>query len=214
MNEESATLGAPQPRRRLSRDESRHETRRRLLESARQLFARQGYGGCSVDAIAEGAGYSKGAFYSNFESKEAVFLELLREHKAAVLGEVAGLFEKGGDVIQILAGVEAFFREQEKDSYWCLLSLEFQLMAARDPVFHAQFLEMFRAERQQIAAFVAALHAKAGVLPPLPPEQLAAGLYSLFQGVQLQGLADPEGIPHGLPSALLTLFQGALLRRP
>jgi AcrR family transcriptional regulator len=54
---------------RLSRQESRLETRTRLLESAAELFARGGYEGASVDLIAESAGYSKGGFYSNFESK-------------------------------------------------------------------------------------------------------------------------------------------------
>ncbi len=63
---------------RLSREESRRQTRARLLESAQDIFALDRFGGASVDQIAEHAGYSKGAIYSNFESKESLFLELLR----------------------------------------------------------------------------------------------------------------------------------------
>ena len=208
---EQLTDEAASPRRRLTRKESRGETRMRILEAARLLFARLGYAGCSVDAIAEAAGYSKGAFYSNFESKDAVFLELLRDHKMAVLGGVAGLFEGESDVFVILGKVKDYFVEQEKDPCWCMLSLEFQLMAARNPSFHAQFLEMFRAERKEIAGFVAALFAKANVPPPVEAEKFAAALYALFQGVQLQGIADPESIPRGFPSEMLVLFQGAFL---
>src|SRR6201986_3897308 len=76
---------------RLTRQESRLETRTRLLDSAAQLFARGGYEGASVDLIAENAGYSKGAFYSNFESKEAIFLELLDLHKRREIEALAQL---------------------------------------------------------------------------------------------------------------------------
>ena len=62
---------------RLSRVESQALTRARLLDAAQDLFRREGYATTSVDRIAEAAGYSKGAFYSNFEGKEAIFLAVL-----------------------------------------------------------------------------------------------------------------------------------------
>lgn len=62
---------------RLSRAESQALTLQRLLASARELFRRDGYAATSVERIAEDAGYSKGAFYSNFDSKEAIFLAVL-----------------------------------------------------------------------------------------------------------------------------------------
>lgn len=62
------------PRRRLTREESQAQTRGRLLDAARTVFAGRGYHGASVEEIAEEAGYSKGAVYSNFESKEEIFL--------------------------------------------------------------------------------------------------------------------------------------------
>jgi AcrR family transcriptional regulator len=64
---------------RMSREESREVTRAKLIASARALFAREGFGGASIDRIAEEAGFSKGAFYSNFESKEDIFLHLLED---------------------------------------------------------------------------------------------------------------------------------------
>src|ERR1700727_2398993 len=76
---------------RLTRQESRLETRSKFLDSGAQLFARDGYEGASVDLIAESAGYSKGAFYSNFEGKEAIFLELLDAHKRREIDTLAQL---------------------------------------------------------------------------------------------------------------------------
>jgi AcrR family transcriptional regulator len=79
----------------MTREESRIQTRLKLLAAARAVFARQGYGGASVDRIAEHAGFSKGAFYSNFESKEDVFLQLL---------ETTGI-EEAEDLRKTLEGV-------------------------------------------------------------------------------------------------------------
>jgi AcrR family transcriptional regulator len=68
------------PARRLSRDEQRARTRRDLLAAAATVFARNGYHATSVDMVAEAAGYTKGAVYSNFASKEELFLALIDEH--------------------------------------------------------------------------------------------------------------------------------------
>ena len=70
---------SPSKRIRLTREESQALTRERLLESAAHEITRHG-AGASVRDIAEAAGYSQGAVYANFESKELMFLELLRRH--------------------------------------------------------------------------------------------------------------------------------------
>src|SRR5271156_4965846 len=73
---------------RLSRAQQQAVTRERLLAAAEQVIARHGYGGASIDLITAEAGYSKGAVYSNFESKEAVFLELLRLYMERDMAEL------------------------------------------------------------------------------------------------------------------------------
>jgi AcrR family transcriptional regulator len=62
---------------RLTREESRALTRERLLAAAAKVFAQDGFGGSSIDRIADEAGFSKGAFYSNFASKDDIFLQLV-----------------------------------------------------------------------------------------------------------------------------------------
>ena len=79
---------------RLTRAQQQALTRERLLAAAERVLARHGYGGASIDLITAEAGYSKGAIYSNFESKEAVFLELSRvymERDTAELGRIVSI---------------------------------------------------------------------------------------------------------------------------
>src|SRR5258708_850410 len=86
---------SPSKRIRLTREESQALTRERLLESAAREIARHG-AGASVRDIAEAAGYSQGAVYANFESKELMFLELLRRHMEKEAGELAAPPEAAG----------------------------------------------------------------------------------------------------------------------
>ena len=74
-------------RKRLSRDDSREQTTQRLLEAAQKLIAKKGLDAASVENIAAAAGYTRGAFYSNFSSKDDLFIELLRRDHAEVVGE-------------------------------------------------------------------------------------------------------------------------------
>ena len=78
---------------RLTREESQALTRAKLLANAVRVVAAEGYEGASIDKIAEAAGYSKGAFYSNFASKEELFLELLETHAGQDVVEIARLLD-------------------------------------------------------------------------------------------------------------------------
>jgi AcrR family transcriptional regulator len=64
---------------RLTRKEKQAETRRRLLDAGERVFIRLGLQGSSVEEIAAEAGYTRGAFYSNFKSKDELFVELLQD---------------------------------------------------------------------------------------------------------------------------------------
>src|SRR5215211_6310744 len=75
----------PKPPRRLRRDEQQRHIRAQLLDAAERVFARQGYQGASIQAIAAEAGYSHGAIYSNFNGKEDLFLVLQQEREAYLL---------------------------------------------------------------------------------------------------------------------------------
>ena len=127
---------------RLSREESKERTRERLLEAARQVFARAGYGGASVDAVAETAGFSKGAFYAHFGSKEAVFLELLDQHIEEDLRTGTALLDNTDDFETAVDGLVARYATDRKDQDWCLLAVEFALHAARSTSFAAAYTDL------------------------------------------------------------------------
>ena len=76
-------------RKRITREDSRDQTTQRLLDAAQKLIAKKGLNAASVEDIAEAAGYTRGAFYSNFNSKGDLFIELLRRDHAETHAELA-----------------------------------------------------------------------------------------------------------------------------
>ena len=112
----------------------RQATRGRLLEAAFNVFAAQGYTGATVDAIVQAAGYSKGAFYFHFSSKEEVFLEVLwarartEEQTLRSAGDAAS-----GRPLDLLRAVAGFLGPGNDDTLWPPLLLEFWSHAARNP---------------------------------------------------------------------------------
>lgn len=92
--------------RRLSRAEARAQTRERLLDAAAEVFARKGYGAASVELIAESAGFSVGAVYSNFSGKEQLFSELMSQRAAgrveAIVAAMGSAREQGEDPLAVL----------------------------------------------------------------------------------------------------------------
>jgi TetR/AcrR family transcriptional regulator, transcriptional repressor of aconitase len=174
-------------RQRLTRQESKLETRTKLLESAAQLFARGGYEGASVDLIAESAGYSKGAFYSNFESKEAIFLELLDTHKRHEIDALAQLLAREIPASELLPLIRNSETRHGSDFDFGLLSAEFQLQACRDKTFAKTYAKLHRTHRDTMAGLVAQLFTKLNRTPPSAPTDLADIIMALTTGLSLQG---------------------------
>ena len=121
------------PPTRLTRAEQQAQTRERLLAAAEQVVARCGYGGASIDLISAEAGYSKGAVYSNFESKEAVFLELLRRHMEKNIADLAALMDLGADSIS--DALTVWLESMANNDECTMLAVELQLQAKRNPAF-------------------------------------------------------------------------------
>jgi AcrR family transcriptional regulator len=179
---------------RLNREESRKRTRERLLKSAQEIFARDGFTGASIDRIAEHAGYSKGAVYSNFDSKEALFLELLRDRMSEELGELHQLLQERSSIAEILLALRQRYSSLEKQVIWCLLSTEFQLQAGRNPDFARPFAELYRNQRRAIAKLVTMVAKRDGAKLEWNAEELATSLMALTHGIALQRAADPESV--------------------
>ncbi|MBN1530474.1 MAG: TetR/AcrR family transcriptional regulator [Thermoleophilaceae bacterium] len=131
-------------RKRRTQAERRLETREQVLAAASRVFARTGFHGTSLDAVAEEAGFSRGAVYYNFASKEELFLELLDRRCAERARDIREVFDTGGDDIAStteqaqLAAREAL-DAMIGDPEWRALYLEFLAHAARDAAFRRAF---------------------------------------------------------------------------
>jgi AcrR family transcriptional regulator len=193
---------------RLTRQESRLATRTRLLESAAQLFARGGYEGASVDLIAENAGYSKGAFYSNFESKEAIFLELLDAHKRSEIDALAQLLAQDIPASELLSLIRNSETGRGSDFDFGLLSAEFQLQACRDKTFAKTYAKLHRTHRDTMAGIVIKLFAKVDRVLPSDPKDLADIIMALTTGLSLQGTSLQGHLRKGFVTEAILLLLG------
>jgi AcrR family transcriptional regulator len=188
---------SPLQRKRLSREESQAQTRERLITAARDLFVRQGFGAASIRDIAEEAGYSQGAFYSNFETKEAVLLELLKRHMQQEAEQLTkAMATDGADGSDVLARLDQWAQALNTDADWSMLAIELQLHANRSPTFARQYMAVHRAHQGRLGALVARLFNGLALAPPAPPAELATAFMALAHGLAVQRAAgdpDPAG---------------------
>jgi len=130
---------------RLTREQKQAETREKLLAAALSLFARVGYGGASIDRIAEEAGFSKGAIYSNFGSKEDIFFQVLATYSESLLPDVLGALDgavSAQEAIEILA---AWADERSRDVDLPWLVLEHVRHSRQSGTFGERQQQLFRA---------------------------------------------------------------------
>ena|SRR5947209_7134641 len=197
---------------RLTQAEAREQTRTNLLAAARRVFGERGFGGASLDQIAADAGYTRGALYYNFPGgKEELFLALLRERIDNRVDVTQAVFEGGGDdgtatiaqAREAAANASAAVRENRE---WQLLFFEFALHAARDRRFARRLAESEARLRQALAELIDERAAVLGGEPPIPAESLARALNALANGIMLDRLIEPEGVPDDLLEQVVELL--------
>lgn len=142
---------------RLTREESRALTRAKLLESARIVVAREGYESATIERIADGAGFSKGAFYSNFGSKEEIVLELLETHSAKDVAEIEALLGESREPLHMIEVISAWSLERSRDPSWGLLALELFRRVRRDKTFGKRHRNLFREQWRGMGEILMAL---------------------------------------------------------
>lgn len=190
---------------------TREQTRRDILDAAGRAFARHGFHGASVEAVAGEAGLSTGAIYSNFESKADLFLTLYEERLAtrtheirAVVGGTAG----GDDALAAAAAnVTEMFRASPE---WLLLYFEFALLAARDPEFGRRFRELRRRGLEQLTLGIEDGLRRAGA-DASGADRMARVVRAVGYGLALEHvLGETEHADRALEDALRMILRGAL----
>jgi AcrR family transcriptional regulator len=169
------------------------ETRNRILQSALRLFSETGYDATGVAGICGSAGISKGAFYHHFETKQAVFLQLLEDWLQQVDADLQTALSEAPTVVDGLLGMAARTRDvfSTADGRLSIL-LEFWAQARKDPVVWERTIAPFRRYRDAFAGIIAK-GIEEGSLRPIDADKAAQALMSLAVGIILQGVLDPNG---------------------
>jgi TetR/AcrR family transcriptional regulator, transcriptional repressor of aconitase len=201
-------------RRRLTRDEKRQETKEKLLRSAEQLFNQGGYEKASVDLIAENAGFSKGAFYSNFESKEAIFLALLESSKRRNIEALESLLAQEMSAEELLSAIRSYKSGGDSDFDFAQLAVEFQLQASRDATFARAYAKLNRNYRDSLIGVLEKFYVKLGRTPPVPVKDLADILMATMSGLLLQAADAPANVRKRLVSEAMLLILGISAEPP
>lgn len=179
---------------RLTRQERKAQTRDRLLDAAEQVLVRQGFHAASVEDIAEEAGYTVGAVYSNFASKEDLFIALVEDCTEKRLNETRQAFE--GAELSPQARVETASRNlidhMLKDQSLWLLFMEFWSTAVRDPKLRARFTRYSEAFIDAFAKLVSTQLDALGLRPHLASREIAVALISLADGLMIGRTINPK----------------------
>lgn len=198
----------------LSRKERQAHTRARLMRSAASVAAQRGLERASLDAVAEHAGFTKGAVYANFASKEDLFLAMLDARFAERLAELDDILSTEQDPdTQAREAAAGFIAAIESEPEWERLFFEFAVYAARNEDFRVELVARYRSMRERIAELLAQRAERLGIEPAIPPAQVATMTFAMANGIALERMLEPEAVPDGMaPEMIATFFAGLRAR--
>ena len=201
---------------RLTRTQRQEQTRTQLLDAALRVFLRRGFHGASLDEIAEEAGYTTGAVYSNFKGKDDLFLAVLDAearrrtplHSALML-----------DAPSIEEGLRASAREMAQYARdhpgWTGVYVEFWTHASRRPELRRKVAEQHERLLDTVGALVADWAGHWGVEFTLPPREVIRGTYAISRGLGLEALlADEPRAVDQFEEMFLAYAMGLIKGRP
>ena len=174
---------------------TRDDTCEKLFEAAARVFEEQGIGGASIEAIAAAAGFSRGAFYSNFNSKDELIIAMLEAHVAQSIRRNLDLLEKHKDPDDFIQALKSMERSrQDPLGRAPLLHMEMILYVARAEQRRPELAKRLRARRKLVAEIVETTMRSSGRPAPNAP-WTGAILLALEDGFRLHRLIDPETTP-------------------
>lgn len=197
--------------RRPTRTEKQARTRGQLIEAAASVFARRGFADARVEEIAEQAGYSHGAVYSNFAGKEDLFLAVFEDYMTKRIEEVTHATEIQGTFAErARAGADQWMQRFNDDRETFLLHLEFMIHAARNPKLSKQLGQRMAALRLEIERQLAEREATSHTQLPMPAADLALILRALGIGLAVEALNQPGQINPRLYGDFVALIASQL----
>jgi AcrR family transcriptional regulator len=189
----------------------REDVRTRILDAARTVFAKRGLQGASIEEIAETAGFSRGAFYSNFTDKEDLFLQLFQARDHVQLEEIEQLAQDTATSEDFWAGLrQRHVRRSATAREWFILSTELWLHAMRDPAFKRALATRYSILRESIAASLERHLPEIGAV--IAFSDAASLVLALDEGLALQEQIDIRAFPEDLYVQALERLAGDATR--
>jgi AcrR family transcriptional regulator len=196
----------------LSRAERREQTRDDLIEAADRAFVDGGFHATSLDQIAAAAGYTKGAVYSNFASKEDLFFAVYERRAAVAEAQMVELFE--GDAAAGLDRISADTSGRvNRDDGWLAVFFEFWAHVIRHPELRGRFAAIHRRLQEPVAAALERVAAERGVELPEAALPLAVASGAMQIGLALERLTQPEVVDKALGGRMAHLLMDEMDRR-
>jgi len=220
-------MSAQQPEAGRAESARRQATRQRLLDAAFEVFGENGFHGTSIEMIAERADFTRGAFYSNFASKEELFFTMLEEGHARVFEQL----EEGVEALAwpdpgpdgrldpdvLTALLNGLLAGLPKEAAWFRIDAEFETLALRDPAIAERFIEMQHRFRDRVAQIieqaVASIGGRLGVSAVEAAQVLTAFYGTMMREAILEGRADDFIAGRGPHVRTMALIVSALIRR-
>jgi AcrR family transcriptional regulator len=194
-----------------SRQQARTEaTRRKLLLAAEKIFARDGFEAARLEDIAGLAGYTRGAFYANFQSKEDIFFALLERWIGQRIFEVQALIAQKESPANLLRALREHYLQITQDRRLSLLSLEFKLFAIRHPEAHIRLRARQRRLRASGGDLLRRIARVTGRTLPVSCTAAAAGFGALSRALSLEHFVDPSMVSEQETRDLLGVFFDAM----
>lgn len=177
----------------MTRQQTRAETRAKILESAESQFLAKGYQGARLDEIAEAAGYSKGAIYSNFASKDQLFLAVSTARHDRTARPLLDSLDAPGDADTKLEAFADWVQSiTPLDNEWILVETEFTLVERRSPAVVATLQQRYRDSKAGIAAVIAEQLRTLDMTPVVDVAVIAETMMALESGLALSHAVDPD----------------------
>ena len=175
---------------------TRDDTREKLFEAAARVFEEHGISGASIEAIAAAAGFTRGAFYSNFKSKDELIIAMLEDHVEQSILRIRDLLERHKNLADFIEALKNMGRSQQDPlGRSPLLHMEMILFVARAEKRRPELAKRLRARRKLVADIIETTAKNSGRTTILNPAWAGALVLALEDGFRLHRLIDPETTP-------------------
>jgi AcrR family transcriptional regulator len=199
-------------KKRLTRAERRERTREGLISAAESLFTERGFHATTVDEIALEAGYTKGAVYSNFESKEDLFFAVYEQRAERVLADYERAVREDGPIAGSERLVSAAARRRGSDDGWLAVFFEFWAHVVRRPELRDRFAEIHARVQEPIVSGVERLVEERGIELPVEARQYTVAVYAMTICLSLERLTQPDVVDVTLGPRMVRLMFEDLVR--